>query len=79
MSPLFWQVERGRVFDAVAGGDESSEFLRQSKIIADSWRAKGAETRYDAIPGMNHFTICDAMSDHNSAMTARLVELIKGV
>jgi arylformamidase len=79
VSPLFWQVERGRVLDAVVGGDESSEFLRQSKIVADSWRAKGAETRYDAIPGMNHFTVCDAMSDPDSAMTARLVELAKRV
>jgi arylformamidase len=75
VSPLFWQVERGRALDAVVGGNESSEFLRQSKIIADSWRAKGVETRYDAIAGMNHFTICDAMTDPDSAMTARLVEL----
>ena len=75
VSPLFWQVERGRVLDAVVGGNESSEFLRQSKVIADTWRAKGAETRYDAIPGMNHFTICDAMTDPDSAMTKRLVEL----
>jgi len=75
VSPLFWQVERGRALDVVVGGDESSEFLRQSKIIADSWRAKGADTRYDAIPDMNHFTICDAMSNPDSAMTARLAEL----
>ena len=77
VSPLFWQVERGRALDAVVGGNESSEFLRQSKIIADSWRAKGVETRCDAIPGMNHFTICDAMTDPDSAMTKRLVELAK--
>jgi arylformamidase len=77
ISPLYWPVERGRVLDAVVGGDESSEFLRHSKIIADGWRAKGVETRYDVIPGMNHFTICDPMADPNSAMTRRLVELAK--
>ena len=56
ISPLFWNVERGRVLDAVVGGAESSEFLRHSKLIADTWRGKGVETRYEAIPGMNHFT-----------------------
>jgi arylformamidase len=77
VSPLFWQVGRGRVLDAVVGGIESSEFLRQSKIIADGWREKGVETRYEAIPGMNHFTVCDAMTEPGSAMTRRLVELAK--
>jgi arylformamidase len=77
VSPLFWPVPHGLVLDAVVGGDESSEFLRQSKIVADGWREKGVETRYEAIPGMNHFTVCDAMTDPNSAMTKRLVTLAK--
>jgi arylformamidase len=77
ISPLFWPVAKGRVLDAVVGGAESSEFLRQSKIIADGWREKGAETRYEALPGMNHFNICDPMTDPDSAMTKRLVELAK--
>ena len=76
ISPLFWPAPQGKVFDAVVGGIESSEFLRQSKIIADAW-AKDNTTRYEAIPGMNHFTVCDAMADPASAMTARLVELSK--
>jgi arylformamidase len=77
VSPLFWPVARGRVLDAVVGGDESSEFLRQSKIVADGWRAKGVETRYEAAAGLNHFTICDPMLDENSTMTKRLAELAK--
>lgn len=77
ISPLFWPVARGRVLDAVVGALESSEFLRQSKIIADGWRDKGVETRYEAAPGLNHFTICDPMTDANSPMTRRLVELAR--
>ena len=76
ISPLFWPAPQGKVFDAVVGGIELSEFLRQSKIIADAW-AKDNTTRYEAIPGMNHFTVCDAMADPASTMTARLVELSK--
>ena len=77
ISPLYWNVERGRVLDAVVGGDESSEFLRHSKLVADAWRGKGVETRYEAIPGLNHFTVCDPLADPNSAMTRRMVELAK--
>ena len=77
ISPLFWPVTHGHVLDAVVGGDESLEFLRQSKSIADGWREKGIETRYEAVPGMNHFTICDPLTDPNSAMTKRLVDLAR--
>ena len=75
ISPLFWPVAKNRVLDAVVGGIESAEFLRQSRIVADGWRERGVETRYEAVPGMNHFTVCDAMSDPKSGMVDRLAEL----
>jgi arylformamidase len=75
VSPLKWPVPRGRVFDAVVGGAESSEFLRQSHIVADDWRQRGVETRYEEVPGANHFTVLDPLSDLNSSMTARVAAL----
>jgi len=75
VSPLHWKVPAGRTLDAVVGSLESSEFLRQSKIIADGWRARGVATRYEEIAGMNHFTIVDALSEPDSAMTRRVTEL----
>ena len=75
VSPLFWPAPKGRVFDAVVGGVESSEFLRQSRIVADSWGKAGAQTRYEAIAGMNHFTVIDALADPQSTMVGRLTEL----
>ncbi len=75
ISPLFWPVEADRALDAVVGGDESPEFLRHSRTVADEWGRRGVETRYEAVPGMNHFTVCDPMTDPDSAMTKRLVEL----
>ena len=38
LSPLFWPVAAGRIFDAVAGGLESNEFKRQSRAIAQAWQ-----------------------------------------
>jgi arylformamidase len=66
------------VFDAVVGGAESSEFLRQSRIVADGWGKAGAQTRYEAIAGMNHFTVIDALADPQSTMVGRLAELAAG-
>jgi arylformamidase len=76
-SPLYWKVPAGRVLDAVVGGIESSEFLRQSRIIAEAWRQGMATTRYEEIAGANHFTVLDPLSDKDSAMTRRVAELAR--
>lgn len=79
VSPLYWKIPAGRIFDAVVGRLESTEFLRQSRIITDNWRAHGVATRYEEIAGMNHFTVVDALSDAASAMTRRVTELATAV
>jgi arylformamidase len=78
LSPALWPLPPGRVFDAVVGGLESSEFLRQSKLIAQAWQSTG-KTRYEEIPGKNHFTVIDAFADPQSAMTLRVAELARSV
>jgi len=71
-------VPAGRILDAVVGAEESSEFLRQSQIIAEAWRQGLATTRYEVLPG-NHFTVIDPLSDAGSGMTKRVVELARAV
>ena len=75
VSPLFWPAPKGRTFDAVAGALESSEFLRQSRTLAEQWGTAGVQTRYEAIAGTNHFTVIDGLADPQNAMVARLAEL----
>lgn len=75
MSPILWDVPRGRILDAAVGGIESNEFLRQSKTMAEQWGKRGIETRYDPIDGANHFTVLDPLTDPDSAMTKRIAEL----
>lgn len=77
LSPLSWPGPQGKMLDAVVGGDESGEFLRQSATIVESWGAEGVETRYEAIAGANHFTIIAPLADARSAMCARILELVK--
>ena len=47
-SPLYWRVPAGRTLDAVVGALELSEFLRQSRTVAEAWRQGLAQTRYEA-------------------------------
>jgi len=79
VSPVFWPVQSGRIFDAVVGGLESNEFKRQSRMIAQTWQQAGAQTRYQEIAGTNHFTVVELLADPQSAMTARVVELAQQV
>jgi len=76
-SPIHWPVPQGAVLDCVVGGDESPEFLRQSRDMAEVWGAAGARTRFETLPGLNHFTGLDPLFDGNSALVRRLVELAK--
>lgn len=76
LSPALWPVPKGRVFDALAGGLESSEFKRQSQHIVKAWQG-AAETRYEEVAGTNHFTVIDPLADPQSAMTRRIAELAR--
>jgi arylformamidase len=78
LSPAFWPVAPGRTFDAVVGGLESSEFMRQSRLITQAWQ-NSAKMRYEEIAGMNHFTVIEPLADPRSAMTARAAEMALAV
>lgn len=75
VSTAYWPVPKGVHLEAWVGGEESSEFLRQSRLIADRWSVAGARTRYADIPGANHFTASAPLTDPKSAMVAALVAL----
>jgi arylformamidase len=79
VSPLYWRVPAGRALDVAVGSAETSEFLRQSRTIAEAWRQGMAQTRYEEIKGANHFTVVDPLAHADSAMTRRVVELAKQV
>jgi arylformamidase len=79
LSPLTWPVTADRALDAVVGALESSEFKRQSQNLVQAWGQAGAQTRYEEVPGTNHFTVIDALSDPQSAMVARIAELVRTV
>jgi arylformamidase len=76
MSPLFWPVPARRRLEAWVGAEESGEYLRQSRTVAEGWARAGARTHYQGIAGANHFTILAGLADPASSMVATLLDLI---
>ena len=80
LSPIHWPIPNGStpggtVLDCYVGAEESPEFLRQSRMMTDHWAASGVETRYEALLGLNHFTVLDPLYDMQSAMVTRITRL----
>ena len=73
-SPLCWKPPVHGTLEAVVGGNESSEYFRQSRMIVDAWGA-GIATRFATVPGANHFTAIAPLADPKSSMTLRLKEM----
>ncbi|MDB5627784.1 MAG: alpha/beta hydrolase [Tardiphaga sp.] len=76
-SPMWWTPAIGSVFDAVLGGDESSEYFRQSRAFVEQWSAMGAVTQFGTVPAANHFTVLAPLTDRESAMVARLAAMAR--
>ena len=74
-SPLLWPTPVGKRFEAWVGGDESPEFIRQSKTIAACWSGAGAPTNAVIVPNKNHFTVIADLTDADSNMTKMIANL----
>lgn len=68
-NPLDWSFpHQGRRVVAAVGAEETGEFLRQSRLLADEWGRAGADTEYVPVAGANHFTILDALTATDGPM-----------
>jgi arylformamidase len=76
-SPIYWPPPTSAILDAVVGASETGEHRRQCRSMVEAWNARGARARYEEIPGRNHFDVIAPLADPSSAMTARIVELVR--
>ena len=63
---------------SVAGADESLEFLRHNQLIQDAWGVKTVPV-CDALPGLNHFSVLDALVQPSHVLHQHAFELIEGI
>lgn len=78
LSPAFMQPNPGTRLVAAVGGDESGEYLRQSRLIAANWTPHGCPTDDRVLAGTNHFTVIASLAEADGALTAMLAELSSG-
>lgn len=78
LSPIRWPARPGAVLDCIVGGAESEAFVDQSRAMAARWGDAGAKTRFEAVPGLNHFTVLDPLFDAESGLVRRLAALARG-
>jgi arylformamidase len=77
-SPLFRPPPpKGKRLVAAVGGEESAEFQRQSREIAENWRRVGVAAECEVIAGTNHFTIVDELVRPGSGLLTRIVSMAR--
>ena len=76
-SPALLPPPAKGVLYAVAGGDESAEFLRQNPLIQQAWGKKTVPVT-TALPGLNHFSVLDALVEPLHALHISALALLKG-
>lgn len=76
-SPLAMGTPYGTKMIASVGGDESAEYLRQSRVIVDIWGRGGVATKLRVEDGANHFTVIAPLADPGSDMVADLAGLAR--
>ena len=65
---------QGKLY-AVAGGDESEEFLRQSSLIQQAWGAKTVPV-CEVLPGLNHFSVLETLTEPSHRLHQLALELL---
>ena len=64
----------GRLY-SVVGGEESAEFQRQNESIRSAWGPQRVPV-CEALPGLNHFSVLDALGQPGHRLQALAAELI---
>ena len=76
LSPAWMPAPRqGRLY-AVAGANESAEFLRHNVLIQQAWGRQVVPVR-DELPGLNHFSVLEAMLAPGHLLHQRVLELMQ--
>ncbi len=68
LSPAFRTPDPQCRLTAWVGQAERPEFLRQSDLIANTWRGAGAWTQCTVVPDQHHFDVIDGLSDAQSPL-----------
>ncbi|MEJ8849106.1 alpha/beta hydrolase [Variovorax rhizosphaerae] len=75
-SPALWPAPDSGALYSVVGGNESEEFLRHNALIRDAWGAQTVPV-CEALPGLDHFSIVDALANPDHRLHQLSMELLQ--
>ena len=75
-SPAWMPAPQLGVLYTVAGASESSEFLRHNRLIRHAWGER-AVPLCEVLPGLNHFSIVDALVQPGHRLNLVALDLLK--
>ena len=75
-SPALLPAPRKGLLYSVAGGNESAEFLRHNQLIQTAWGKKTVPVS-EALPGLNHFSVLDAMATPGHRLYRLVLQLLR--
>jgi len=64
------------VLHTVTGGDESEEFQRQNRLIREAWGEERVPV-CEALPGLNHFSVLDALVEPGQRLHQLALQLLR--
>ena len=76
LSPAWLPAPRQGQLYAVAGGNESAEFLRHNVLIQQAWGPQVVPVR-DELPGLNHFSVLEALTQPGHLLQQRVLQLMQ--
>ena len=76
LSPLYLAPAAKAPFVLAVGGEEGNEFNRQSQAMADAWEKQGMPMEMMILPGKNHFSVLNALTDPADVLLPRALALM---
>lgn len=74
-SPVYLEPINNLPVTFWVGDQERPEFLRQTRMIAERWSAKGAQIHSVYEPGCHHFNVIASLQDKHGALTREIVQV----
>lgn len=75
-SPVFKEPDEKCPLLLTVGGEETEEFLDQSRELYNKWKNKKKTIEFLEISGSNHFTILDSIVDKGSLLHRSIIKLL---
>jgi arylformamidase len=75
-SPALWPAPASGELYSVVGGNESKEFLRHNTLIRDAWGPRAVPV-CEELPGLDHFSIVDALAEPGHRLHRLAMELLQ--